>query len=44
VVRPFRRLIPPLAGMDFSCWFASIALILVQMLVLAPLADFAGRI
>ena len=44
VVRPFRRLIPPLAGMDFSCWFASIALILVQMLVLAPMADFAGRI
>ena len=44
VVRPFRRLLPPLAGMDFSCWFASIALILVQMLVLAPLADLAAHI
>ena len=44
VVRPFRRLLPPLAGMDFSCWFASIALILVQMLVLAPLADLAAHL
>ncbi len=41
VVRPFRRLLPALGGLDFSCWFASIALILVQMLVLAPLADLA---
>jgi hypothetical protein len=30
--------------MDFSCWFASIALILVQMLVLAPLADLAAHL
>jgi YggT family protein len=28
----------------FSCWFASIALILAQMLVLAPLADFAANL
>jgi YggT family protein len=41
VVRPFRRLVPPLAGLDFSCWFASIALVLIRMLVLAPLGDFA---
>jgi YggT family protein len=41
VVRPFRRLLPALAGLDFSCWFASIALILVRMLVLAPLGDLA---
>jgi YggT family protein len=44
VVRPFRRLIPTLGGMDFSYWFASIALILVRMLIVAPLTDFATRI
>jgi YggT family protein len=44
VVRPFRRLLPALGGMDFSCWFASIALILVRMLILAPLADLAPRL
>jgi YggT family protein len=44
VVRPFRRLLPPLGGMDFSCWFAAIALVLVRMLVVAPLADFAVRL
>ncbi|MHB8448487.1 MAG: YggT family protein [Rudaea sp.] len=44
VVRPFRKLLPPLGGMDFSCWFATIALVLVRMLVVAPLADFAARI
>src|SRR5262249_34337136 len=25
VVRPFRRLLPPVGGFDFSCWVASIA-------------------
>jgi hypothetical protein len=30
--------------MDFSCWFAAIALVLVRMLVVAPLADFAVRL
>jgi YggT family protein len=44
IVRPFRRLLPALGGMDFSCWFAAIALVLVRMLVVAPLADFAMRI
>lgn len=44
VVRPFRKLLPPLGGMDFSCWFAAIALVLVRMLVVAPLADFASRL
>jgi YggT family protein len=44
VVRPFRRLLPPLGGLDFSCWFASIALILVRMLVVAPLADLAQHL
>ena len=44
VVRPFRRIVPPLGGLDFSLFFASIALILVQMLVLAPLTDFAAHV
>ena len=44
VVRPFRRIVPSIAGLDFSMWFATIALILVQMLVLAPLGDLAGRV
>jgi YggT family protein len=43
LLRPFRRLIPPLGGMDFSFLAASIALILVRMLVIAPLADIAMR-
>jgi YggT family protein len=44
VVRPFQRLLPPLGGLDFSCWFASIALILVRMLIIAPLGDLALRL
>jgi YggT family protein len=44
VVRPFRRLLPPLGGMDFSCWFASIALILLRMLVIAPLTDLSQHL
>jgi YggT family protein len=44
IVRPFRRILPALGGLDFSCWFASIALILAQMLIVAPLADFAARV
>lgn len=44
VVKPFRRILPSLGGLDFSCWFASIALILAQMLLVAPLLDFAARI
>ncbi len=44
VVRPFRRLIPSMAGMDFSFFAASIALILIRMLVIAPLTDLTTRI
>lgn len=44
VVRPFRRLVPPVAGMDFSFLIASIALILARLLVIAPLADLAARL
>ena len=44
LVRPLRRAIPPLGGFDFSCWFASIALVLVRMLLIAPLSDFAARL
>ena len=44
VVRPFRRRLPPLGGFDFSCWLASVALILVRMLLIQPLADLAGTL
>ena len=44
VVRPFRRLVPPVAGMDFSFLIASVVLILVRLLVIAPLADLAARL
>lgn len=39
VVSPFRKLLPPIGGFDFSVWFASIALILVRILVINPLSD-----
>ena len=44
VVRPFRRFIPPLAGMDFSFFVATIVLILIRILVVAPLSDLSARI
>jgi YggT family protein len=44
IARPFRRLLPPLGGLDFSLWLATIALILVRMLVLAPLTDLAQHL
>ena len=44
ITRPFRRLLPPIGGMDFSLWLASIALILVRMLVLTPLTDLAQHL
>jgi YggT family protein len=44
IARPFRRLLPPIGGLDFSLWLASIALILVRMLVIAPLSDLAQHL
>jgi YggT family protein len=44
IVRPFRRIAPPLGGLDFSCWFAAIALMLARILVIEPLADLTGRL
>lgn len=44
VVRPFRRIVPPLAGMDFSFFAATIVLILIRILVIAPLTDLSARI
>ena len=43
-VRPFRRLLPSFGGLDFSCWFASLALILVRLLVITPLSDLAAHL
>jgi len=44
IVRPFRRVIPPAGGMDFSFLLASFALVLVRIIVIAPLADLAARV
>jgi YggT family protein len=44
IVRPFRRLLPQLGGLDFSFLAASVALVLVRLLVIAPLADLAARL
>jgi len=43
VVRPF-HILPALGGLDFSCWFASLALVLARYLILAPLIDLAARL
>jgi YggT family protein len=44
VVRPFRRVLPPMAGFDFSLTLAMIALILAQILIISPLNDLAAHI
>jgi len=44
VVRPFRRMLPTLGGLDFSCWLAILALTLARFLVIAPLSDLAARL
>jgi YggT family protein len=44
VVRPFRRLLPPISGLDFSCSLASIALVLARILIVSPLADLSLRL
>lgn len=43
VVRPF-RVLPALGGLDFSCWFALLALTLARFLIVAPLTDLAARL
>lgn len=42
VLRPFRRLIPPLGGLDFSPMVAMLALLLARILVAAPLGDLGA--
>ncbi len=39
VMRPFRRLLPPMSGLDFTPLVALVALWLVMLLVIAPLQD-----
>ncbi len=41
VLRPFRKLIPPVSGMDLSPMAAIIALYLAMLLIAAPLQDLA---
>lgn len=42
VLRPFRRVIPPIAGLDFSPMVAMLALVLARLLIAAPLGDFGA--
>ena len=42
VLRPFRRLIPPLSGLDLSPLVALIAIQLTKMLLLPPLYQLAS--
>lgn len=42
VLRPARRIIPPIGGLDFSPWVAGIALYIAQMLVLPPLLQLTS--
>ncbi len=41
VVRPVRRLLPPMGGLDLSPMLAIVLLYLAQMLIVAPLRDLA---
>ncbi len=40
LLRPARRLLPPMGGLDFSLFVVAISLILIQMLVVSPILDF----
>ena len=40
VLRPFRRLLPALGGFDLSPLFATLAILLARLLLVAPLRDF----
>ena len=44
LLRPARRLIPPLGGLDFSLMVVGIGLILVQMLVVHPILDLGAAL
>ncbi|MCC7120103.1 MAG: YggT family protein, partial [Gammaproteobacteria bacterium] len=41
LLKPLRAVLPPLGGLDLTPMLALIALQLLQMLVVAPLRDFA---
>lgn len=42
LLRPAQRLLPPLAGVDLSPMLVMLGLVLIQMLVVSPLADFGS--
>ncbi len=44
VMRPARRLIPPMSGIDLSPMLALIGLFFFKLLLIPPLRDLAGRI
>lgn len=39
VLRPFRKMLPPMSGLDVSPLLAGVALVLVMLLIIAPLVD-----
>jgi YggT family protein len=44
LMRPAHRMLPPMGGLDLSPMLVIIALYLAQMLIIAPLADWAGAL
>lgn len=43
VMRPARRFLPPIGGMDLSPMLATVGLVLVQMLLIPPLSAVTGN-
>ncbi|HET6604260.1 MAG TPA: YggT family protein [Xanthomonadaceae bacterium] len=43
-LRPFRRLLPPLGGIDLSPLLACVAILLARILLVAPLGDLGTRL
>lgn len=44
LLRPAQRVIPPFSGVDLSPMLVMIGLVLVQMLIVSPLADFGSAL
>ena len=44
VLRPFRRLLPPLGGFDLSPLLATVTLLLARLLLVAPLRDLGAML
>lgn len=44
VMRPIQRFIPPLGGLDLSPLFATLALMVLKMLIVPPIVFIAGQV